>query len=216
MTCLCRSHKWVCAYVSCATSNCKVSQYNHLLLILLPALRIFESDYILNLFQADSQAAIDEVYTKCGAILSSRSRLPTTDYVPVHEHPSEAEVSKSKYCMKTCFDQGKQLGSCASGNLDCVCKSHAAVCAWAKCSETNCQVSFLLLLRLLSKSNSGFIDLSTSELAKDSCPLSFSFALHSRSNRIIPIPSDLLLMRSTKSVELLPTLLFVGKGRWSM
>ncbi|KAH9810599.1 family 61 glycoside hydrolase [Melampsora americana] len=90
-TCLCRSHKWTCAYVSCAEGNCKKKVKRQL----------------------------TEVYSKCGAILSSRSRLSTTDYIPEHENPSSKEISKSQSY--------------------CVCKDHAAVCAWAKCAETNCQ-----------------------------------------------------------------------------
>lgn len=113
-TCLCRSHKWICAYVSCAEGNCKGEE---------------------------SKKASDEVYSKCGAILSSRSRLSTTDYIPEHQNPSSKEISKSESCMNKCFGSGKQLGhsTCRSGDLDCVCKDHAAVCAWAKCAETNCQ-----------------------------------------------------------------------------
>ncbi|EGG08525.1 family 61 glycoside hydrolase [Melampsora larici-populina 98AG31] len=86
-SCLCRSHKWICAYVSCAEGNCKGDE---------------------------SKKASDEVYSKCGAILSSRSRLSTTDYIPEHQNPSSKEISKSE-------------------------SYHAAVCAWAKCAETNCQ-----------------------------------------------------------------------------
>ncbi|KAG0148305.1 hypothetical protein CROQUDRAFT_714580 [Cronartium quercuum f. sp. fusiforme G11] len=114
LSCLCRSHKWVCAYVSCANDNCQGGK---------------------------AKDATDEVYSKCGAILASRSRLPSTDYITEHQNPSSTERFKSKSCMDTCFNDNKQLhgSSCSPGNLDCVCKDHAAVCTWAKCAETNCQ-----------------------------------------------------------------------------
>ncbi|KNZ57713.1 hypothetical protein VP01_2090g1 [Puccinia sorghi] len=117
LDCLCRSHKWVCSYAACSNDNCPSAQ--------------------------DAQSATDEIYAICGARLASLNRggssLPSTDYIPVSSDPSAATRSKSNKCSQTCRRKISSSSGCPSpDNLKCICKSHADVCAWAKCAEDQC------------------------------------------------------------------------------
>lgn len=115
LDCLCRSHKWVCSYAQCAKDNCASQQ--------------------------EAEKAADEIYALCGARLSSPNRiaLPSTDYIPFNLNPSSSTRSKSQKCSQFCLRQIASKSACTSpNNLNCICKNHADVCAWAKCAEDRC------------------------------------------------------------------------------